>query len=327
MRLGTYLLRRLLWAVPTLVGITLVTFLMTRFAPGDPATARLEDSTAVRITPSEHARLRAYLELDRPVVVQYGRWLWRAVRLDFGRSWSSGRRVSDQIGERLPPTLAVAGAALLASLLVAIPAGLACAARAGGRFDRASGVICSGLYALPSYAAALALVAVVSVKLDWLPSSGRRSLNFDEFSAWGQFLDVVRHGVLITFSLAYPWTAYQIRFVRNHALEALGAPFVAAARAKGMSEWAVMMRHVLRHTSVALVTLVALVFPALLSGAVVLEYIFSWPGIGSLFVDSLFRRDYPVVMGLTVVTASAVLAANMVADALYALLDPRVRYD
>jgi len=327
MGMGAYLVRRLVLAVLTIVGITVVTFVMTRLAPGDPALARIGESAAIRMSATEYQQLREYLELDQPVVVQYGRWLNRVVRLDFGRSWSGGRPVAERIAERLGATLSLALLALGLSVAISIPLGLYSAARAGGWFDRLGGVLLYALYAIPNYVIAIVLIAVVSVKFGWLPVSGRRSPDFDLLPFWRQVLDLAKHYVLITLCFTYPVLAYQTRFVRNNALEILAAPFVRTARAKGVGDWGVYARHVFRNTLIPLVTLLGILFPVVVSGSVVLEYVFGWPGIGSLYVDSVLARDYPVVMGLTVVTAGAVLLGTLLADLSYGLVDPRVRYD
>lgn len=324
---GAYLIRRLLLAIPTLIGVTMVTFAMTRLAPGDPALARVGDSAAVRLSPGEYQQLRQYLDLDEPVAVQYGRWLARVARLDFGRSWSNGRPVLTRIGERIGATLTLAVLALGLALATSIPLGLYGAARVGGWFDRVSGVLLYGLYAVPNYVVAILLIAVVSVKLGWLPASGRRGPDYDLLDFWGRVGDLAQHYVLITICFSLPLLAYQTRFVRNNALEIAAAPFIRAARAKGVGEWALYTRHVLRNTLIPLVTMLGLLFPLVVSGSVILEVVFSWPGIGQLYVDAILARDYPLVMGLTTVTAVTVLLGTLLADMAYGLVDPRVRYE
>ena len=327
MDMRTYLVHRLLLAVVTITGITVVTFAMTRLAPGDPALARVGESAAVRMSATDYQQLREYLGLDQSVVVQYVRWLGRVSRLDFGRSWSGGRPVAERISERLVATASLALIALGLSAAVSIPLGLYSAARAGGWFDRVGGVLLYALYAIPNYVIAVVLIAVVSVKLGWLPVSGRRSPDHDLLPFWGQVLDLAKHYVLITICFTYPLLAYQTRMVRNNALEMLAAPFVRTALAKGAGDWRIYRRHVFRNTLIPWVTLMGMLFPMVVSGSVVLEYVFGWPGIGSLYVDSVLARDYPVVMGLTVLTAVAVLLGNLLADLSYGLLDPRVRYE
>ena len=323
---GSYLVRRLLLAIPTLIGLTLVTFVMTRLAPGDPALARMGEASATRLSPTEYQQLREYLQLDRPIVVQYGHWVARVFRLDFGRSWSGGRPVAQKIGERLGATLTLAVLSLGLALATSIPLGLYFAARAGGWLDRIGGVLLYALYAIPNYVLAIVLIAVVSVKLGWLPASGRQGPEHDLLPFWGRVFDLAKHYVLITICFTYPIMAYQVRFVRNNALEMVAAPFVRTARAKGVSERSIFVRHIFRNTLIPLVTLLGILFPLVVSGSVILEYVFSWPGIGQLYVDSILARDYPVVMGLTTVTAAMVLL-GMLADVTYGLVDPRVRYE
>jgi peptide/nickel transport system permease protein len=325
--MGPYLVRRVLLAIPTLIGVTLVTFLMTRLAPGDPALARVGETAAARLSPTEYQHLREYLGLEESVIVQYGRWLGRVARLDFGRSWATGQPVVKRISERLGATLSLAVIALGLALALSIPWGLYSAARAGRWFDRAGGLLLYALYAIPNYVVAIVLIAVVSVKWGWLPASGRRSPDYDLLPFWGRLLDLAKHYVLITICFTYPLLAYQVRFVRGNALEMAAAPFVRTARAKGVGEWGVYVRHVFRNTLIGLLTLLGILFPVVVSGSVVLEYVFGWPGIGSLYVDSIMARDYPVVMGLTVLTAVMVLLSTLLADVLYGVADPRVRYE
>ena len=327
MGMRAYLLRRVALAVPTLIGITLVTFVMTRLAPGDPALTRGDESAAARLAPTEYQQLRDYLGLDRPIIVQYGRWLGRLARLDFGRSWSGGRPVAEKIGGRLVATLSLAFISLGLAAAISVPWGLYSAARAGGWFDRVSGVLLYALYAIPNYVVAILLIAVVSVKLGWLPASGRRAPDYDLLPFWGRVLDLAKHYVLITICFTYPVLAYATRFVRNNALEIAAEPFVRTARAKGLGGWGVYTRHVFRNILISLLTLLGILFPLVVSGSVILEYVFGWPGIGQLYVDSILARDYPVVMGLTVVTAVMVLLGTLLADVSYGLADPRVRYD
>ncbi|MCP4594086.1 MAG: ABC transporter permease [bacterium] len=327
MGMGAYLVRRLLLAVVTLIGITLVTFMMTRLAPGDPALGSAGGDSAARLSATERQQLREYLGLDDPLTVQYGRWLSRVARLDFGRSWSSGQRVVDKIGGRLGATLSLAALSLTLAFSLAIPLGLYAAARAGRWLDRVGGVLAYAFYAIPNYVVAVALIALVSIKLDWLPASGRRSLDYESLSFWGQVADLVRHYILITLCFSLPILAYVFRFVRNNALETSTAPFVLTARAKGAGEWRVYTRHVLPNTLIPLVTLLGVLLPFMVSGSVILEYVFSWPGIGQLYVDSIMARDYPVVMGLAVITAALVLVGTLLADIAYGVIDPRVRHD
>lgn len=325
MGMKPYLIYRVLLAIPTLIGLTLVTFLMTRFAPGDPALARVDEASAIRLSATEYEQLREYLQLDRPVIVQYGHWLGRVLRLDFGRSWSSGRPVTERIGERLGATMSLAVISLGLALAISIPWGLYSAARADGWFDRVGGLVLYALYAIPNYVIAIVLIAVVSVKLGWLPASGRQSLDYELLSFWGRVFDLAKHYVLITICFTCPVLAYQVRFVRSNALEMAQAPFVRTARAKGVGEWGVFARHILPNTLIPLVTRLGILFPLLISGSVVLEFAFGWQGIGSLYLDSILARDCPMIMGLTMITAVMVLLGTLLADLAYGLVDPRVQ--
>lgn len=321
-----YVAKRLLLAGVTLVGITIVTFAVTRLAPGDPALEAVSRGGASTMSAEAYARLRTYYDLDQPMSRQYAAWLGRVVRLDFGRSFHDGRRVTDKVGERLPATLCLAGGAVVLSLAFAIPIGLASARRAGGVFDTVVGGVLAALYSVPRYVMAMLLIVVVGVHLDWFSPYGLRSDSFEDMSYPGKAADLARHFALIVFCFAYPLIAYQARFIRGNLLEVLGQDYIRTARAKGLSERAVLHRHAFRNTLLPLITVVGLLVPSALGGSVILETMFQWPGIGQLLFQAMTQRDYPVVMALTVVAAVVVLLCTLLADLTYALADPRVRY-
>ncbi len=321
-----YVAKRLLLAGMTLVGITIVTFAVTRLAPGDPAMEAVSRGGGATISAEDYARLRTYYELDQSVPRQYATWLGRVLRLDFGRSFHDGRRVTDKVGERLPATLCLAGGAVALSLAFAVPIGLASARRAGGVFDTVIGSVLAALYSVPRYVMAMVLIVVVGVHLDWFSPYGLRSDDFEGLSVPGKAADLARHFVLIVFCFAYPLFAYQARFIRGNLLEVLSQDYIRTARAKGLSERVIVHRHAFRNTALPLITLVGLLVPSALGGSVILETMFQWPGIGQLLFQAMTQRDYPVVMALTVVAAVVVLLCTLLADLIYALADPRVRY-
>ena len=323
--MGRYALKRIAWSVPTFIGITLVTFAVIHLAPGDPALSGMTSPGDTAMTSQTYVRLRSQFHLDDPLPIRYLRWVGGLLRFDFGNSFHDGQPVAGKVGGRLVPTLVLVGVSLGFSLLLAVPLGLVGAMHAGGWFDRLLGGACFGLYAVPRYVMASVLIALVGVRLGWAPFVGITSTDYAELSAWGKVLDLLKHNWLIGVCYAYPLIAYQTRFVRASALVVLGEDYIRTARAKGAGELRVAFWHVLPNVLVPLLTLVGLMLPAVVGGSVILEVMFSWPGMGRLLFDAILQRDYPVVMALAVLSAVVVLFGTLVVDLLYALVDPRVR--
>lgn len=321
-----YAAKRILLAVPTFLGITLVTFAVINLAPGDPALSGASLAGDSALTPETYARIRTQFHLDDPLPVRYVRWVSNLLCFDFGRSFHDGRAVSDKIAERLLPTILLTAAALVVSFLVSVPAGVHAAMHAGGWFDRLAGGACFGLYATPRYVMAMLLIVVVGVRLEWLPFMGIASDDYASLTAWGKFIDVLKHGVLIGICFAYPLIGYQTRFVRANVYAVLSEDYIRTARAKGASAFRVAYGHALRNALLPLLTLIGLMLPIVLGGSVILEVMFSWPGMGRLMFDAIMQRDYPVVMALAVLSAMVVLGGTLAVDLLYAAVDPRVRY-
>ncbi len=322
-----YLARRVASGLVTLFGITLVSFGVIQLAPGDPAqlqTAQIADAT---VSQRVYEQLRELYGLDRPLHVQYGKWMSRLVRGDLGNSFHDGRRVARKIGEALWPTLSVALLSLFATLVVALPLGIYAAVRQGRPFDRISSTLLYMLYSVPPYVMGMLLILYLGVKLDLLPFRGMRSDHFDSLSPWGQFWDVSRHYVMITFCFTFGNLAYYARFVRQNLLEVIRQDYVRTARAKGLPERTVILRHAFRNSLIPLISLIGLTFPFVLSGSVILEYMFNWPGLGRLYFESVLGRDYPTIMALNFITAVLVLVTTFVADLAYGWVDPRVSYE
>ncbi len=324
-----YLTRRLLLAIPTFLGITVITFAIVHLAPGDPLQSQSLDGVGgVGVSPQVYEQMRSYWGLDLPLYEQYARWLGRLVRLDFGQSFTDHRPVLEKIAERLPWTLSLAVVSLGLGLAAAIPIGVWSAVRRGGWFDRVSGTLLFGAYSVPNYVMALGLVMlVVWWPIDWLPTGGVRSDDFDRLTTVGKLGDLAKHYFLITFCFAYPSVAYQARFVRGSMLEVLRQDYMRTAAAKGLASGGVVWGHGFRNALMPLVTMLGLLFPTLMSGSVILEVIFNWPGIGRLFYSAVGQRDYPTVMALSVMGAGMVLVGTLLADVGYCLVDPRVRVD
>lgn len=320
----SYVLRRLFYGAITFLGITIVVFTLIHAAPGDPVHFYI-GLGGVRPPAEVIEQIRREYQLDQPLAKQYLHWLRRAVTLDFGRSITDRDLVSHRISKRVSNTVVLNLLALLISLAIAIPAGLMSALRANRWFDRGTGFFFLLLYSLPSFWVALLLMEFFSVKLGVLPLYGMTSQDYDQLSAAGKILDRLHHFALPVTTLAYAQLAIFARFSRSALLEVIHQDFITAARAKGLSESAVVLRHAFRNALIPLISLLGLAIPYLISGSVIVEQIFQWDGVGRLYFESVLARDYPTVMGLTVLTALVTLAANLLADLLYGAADPRIR--
>jgi peptide/nickel transport system permease protein len=319
----SYLLRRMLAAVSTLIGITIITFLVLHLTPGEPGPATAMDTRGP--DPATTQALRQRYGLDRPLASQYLSWVSRVVRLDFGRSLVDHRPVRERILERLPRTLALNLAALAVIFAVAIPLGALSAARRGSPGDRAGGITLYALYALPSFWVALLLQASLAVGLGWFPLAGMSSPGASEWNPILRWLDSGWHMVLPVFCLSYGSLAFFARFARANLLDALATRSLRAARARGLGPGRLLWRHALAQAWIPFLTLAGLLIPTLVSGSVLIERIFAWPGLGGLMYESLFTRDYPTILGLTTLTAVLVVTGTFLADTLYLVADPRLR--
>lgn len=317
----SFMLRRLASAVPTVIGISLVAFLILNLLPSDPLLTWAPGGAS----PSAEtlARLQAELRADRPAAARYAAWAGDLLRGDLGRSIVDGRPVGTVVAEALPWTLVLNLCALLAIYGLAVPFGLLGASAPGSRTDRLGGLVLLILYALPSFAAALLLQETFAVRLGLLPLQG----SIDPERGGGilaRATDVGRHALLPAVCLALTGWAFVARYARAAFRSVLGREFLSVARSKGMSRrraW----RHVLANTAVPFITLLAGIVPGLVGGSLVVESVFSWPGLGRLYVASVEGRDYPVVLGLTMLAALLVLAGNLLVDLLYLAVDPRIR--
>ena len=322
----TYTLRRLVYLVPTLLGITLITFLVVNLAPGDPVEMVNMGMIDSRISPESYQGMLKLYGLDKPMHVRYGIWLKRLVTLDFGTSFLDHRPVLVKIRERLPATLILNITSMFFAIVIALPLGLWAALKRNTPFDKLSGTALYMLYSLPEFWVALLLILLFGVKLKLLPIYGIETIDIRDAGTWPWIVDRIRHMILPVVCLTYGSLAFLSRFVRGATLEVIRQDYVRTARAKGLEERQVVYRHVFKNTLIPVVTLLGLLLPALFSGSIILEYVFSWPGIGELFFDSVSSRDYPVIMGLSFITAVIVLLSTLIADLLYAWADPRVIY-
>jgi peptide/nickel transport system permease protein len=311
-----YLLRRLASMVPVVLVVSVVVFSLIHLTPGDPVAIMLREEA----DPATAAALRAALGLDRPLPIQYLTWLGRAARGELGRSIRTNQPVSQAILERLPVTLTLAAAATLLALLVALPAGIVSAVRRNSLADVAGTVAALSGVSLPNFWLAILLIFVFSVTLGWLPPLGWVSPLRDP---WGGLRSLVLPAVTLGTAMA----AVVMRMTRSSLLEVLQLDFVRTARAKGLREGGVLLRHALRNALIPVVTVVGLQAGALLGGAIITETVFALPGVGRLLVDAIFQRDFPLVQGVVLFLALNFLVINLAVDLAYAVLDPRIRYD
>jgi peptide/nickel transport system permease protein len=320
-----YIVRRLLYALLTFLGITVATFTLIHSVPGDPITFYIGRSGTGGIPPAVIAEIRKEFRLDRPLPVQYLYWLRGAMTFDFGISVVDRREVRDRILEKLPNTFVLNFSAFAIAALLGIPLGFWSARRSGRLIERTSAVGFFLLYSLPSFWVALLLMQLLSVRYQLLPLFGMTSDDYLDLPPGAQLADRLRHLVLPVITMTYAQLAIFARFSKSALTEVIRQDFITAARAKGAGEVAVLVRHAFRNALLPLITLLGLSVPYLISGSVIVEEIFQWDGVGLLYIQSVLSRDYPTVMGLTVITAVVTLIASLAADVLYAIADPRVR--
>lgn len=316
--MGRYVARRLIQAIPLLFGISLISFAILKAVPGGP-TAAYEGNPS--FTDEDLRRLEAAFGLDQPVHVQYINWLTHFVQGDWGYSYSGGQPVLQLILERLPNTLWLTIASYLAVLAIAIPIGVLTATRQYSWFDHVVTGSTFAFLSTPTFWLGLLLLLFFGLQLRWLPLGGIQTLGTDF-----DLIDRLRHLILPVATLALVQIGSYTRFLRANMLETIHQDFMRTARAKGLTERVIVMRHGLKNAAIPLVTVAALDLPDLFAGALVTEQIFGWPGMGRLFWDSATRSDYPVLMGILAITSTLIVLANLIADVLYGYLDPRIRY-
>ena len=303
-----FLVRRLLLTLPVLLGVATLVFALIHLIPGDPAQAILGETASAE----DVAALRETLGLDRPLLEQYGGFLRNAARGDLGTSLRSNAPVAEEITARLPATLELAAAAMLVAIGVSIPLGIIAAVRRGTIVDHAATTVALTGISIPNFWLGPLLALVFAVELGWLPVSGRGTL---------------AHLVLPAISLGAALAAILARMTRASLLEELREPYVQAARARGASNARAVLRHAFRNSLIPVVTIIGLQFGAVLTGAVITETIFAWPGIGRLLIQSIGFRDYPMVQGCILLIAVTYVTVNLITDLLYGVLDPRIRLE
>lgn len=326
-----YLIRRLLMAAATLLLITFVVYGLIRLMPGDPLLVQLENMGPDKVPQAEDLeRMREMFGLNKPWYVAYFSWLGNTLQGDLGDSLSRNAPVASIIAGRIGPTLILSISSLFLTYLLAIPMGLFASARSGKPDERILSTVLYMLYSLPSFVAALLLQVLFAIRLNGtafeLPLFGIASDNYAELSFGGQMLDLLKHAILPVTCYTYGSLAYYSRFVRANLQEVVRQDYIRTARAKGVGPMKVLLQHAFRNTLIPLVTMIGLTLPSLLSGAIILEQIFSWPGMGMLFFESIRERDYPTLMGLMLMFSVLTLIGQLLADLLYAVVDPRVSY-
>jgi len=311
----SYITRRLLLAIPTVFAIATIVFLLMRVVPGDPALLIIGPFA----TPEQVEKLRVQFGLDKPLVQQYVTWLWGLVRGDWGKSFQTRSPVLPLLAERFPKTLLLTVFGLLISLAIGVPLGILAATRTHTVVDYLSTATAVFGISMPMFWLAIVLQLIFAVSLHWLPLSG---------SGKGLLtLDNLWHLVLPAFSLGLPYAAQYLRFARSSLLEILGLDYIKVARSKGLSEWRVVYLHALRNALIPIVTLLGLRIPWMIGGAVVIETIFAWPGMGSLVVRAIYNRDFHVIEGFMVFLAIMVVLSNLMVDVLYGVINPTVKYN
>ncbi len=320
-----HLVRRALQAIPLLIGIVTLIFIILHLAPGDPTTAYFHPD----IPPDVLDRMRAGLGLDEPLHVQYLHWLKAFLTGDFGYSYTHHRPVAEVIADTLPNTLLLGGVSLLVIFGVGCSVGSLQAVRQYGPVDSLLTLVTLFLYSMPGFWLGLMLILAASTWLVWmgLPVSGMTSVDHSALGPLGRAADLAGHLVLPVTALGLASAAGVARFTRGEMLEVIRQDFIRTARAKGLPEREVILRHALPNAMIPVISLLGLYLPLLFGGAVVIEVVFSWPGMGRMMYDAVLARDYPLVMASSFLFAVLVIAGNLVADLLYAMADPRIRYD
>lgn len=327
-----YIARRLLQAIPLLLGILTLVFVIVHLAPGDPAARYLQPS----VPPEVLEQLRRNWGLDQPIHIQYLTWLKSFFTGDLGVSLAQNRPITAILAERIPNTLILSGAALLLIFGIGIAVGIVQAIRQYSKLDNILTLLTLFVYSMPSFWLALMLILLLAYKVHqvgwWpdaltFPASGMISIDYDLMGFWGKLGDRLHHLVLPSIALGVASAASIARYMRSSMLDVIRQDYIRTARAKGLPERVVILKHALKNALLPIISLLGLYLPFLFSGAVLVEYVFAWPGMGRTIVDAIHQRDYPLVMATTFVFATIVVVANLIADVLYAVVDPRIRYD
>ena len=320
-----YILRRLLLIPPMLLGISIISFVIMQLAPGDPAS--LNAAMNLKVDPGYIERLRQSYGLNDPLYLQYWHWLSRLCRLDFGNSFMDNRKVLDVILERLPATFLLSGLSLVLLFVLAVPMGVAAAYYQNRLADRFVMIFTFIGFSMPSFWFALMLMLLFGVKWNLLPISGMEDINAEFMPWYARGWDLISHLLLPLMVTTFGGLASISRYARSSMLEVIRQDYIRTARAKGLSEFQVVFRHALPNALIPVVTLLGLALPGMIGGSFIIETIFAWPGMGRLGFEAVFSHNYPLLMGIGIITAFLTLLGNLLADVAYGVLDPRIRYD
>jgi len=323
--MGRYIFKRIMALAALLLGITVITFAVIHLAPGKPTD--LEAQFNPKVSMEARERIAHLYGLDKPLHVQYIEWLKRFARLDFGISFMDSRPVMQKILERIPITLTIELFSVILILLIGIPIGISSAVKEGSFYDKGMTVFVFTGFAVPTFWLSLILMDFLGARWGILPISGIKSLEFDKFSFLEKFIDMAKHLALPVFVSAFGGLAGISRYMRSSMLNVLKQDYIRTARAKGLPEKEVLYKHALKNALLPIVTILGLSVPGLIGGSVIFESIFSIPGMGRLFYESVMARDYPVIMGVLVIGAVLTLLGNLLADISYAAVDPRIKLE
>ncbi len=322
-----YIIKRILLLFPTLLGISLVTFMVMQLAPGDPVSLNQGGMMSNKMSVEVIEKVREMYGLNDPLIVQYGNWLKRIVTFDFGNSFQNGEPVLERIASRLPITLLINIITIVLIYLIAIPIGVFSAKYHNTKYEKATTLALFLMYSLPSFWVGLLLIVFFGVFLDLLPIYGIVSDGFSDYSFMGKVGDLLSHIILPVITLVYGGLAYISKFVKNGLLEEMQEDYVTLARAKGIKENVILWKHAFRNSMIPIVTILATTLPALIGGSVIIESIYSLPGIGLLYYEAILARDYPIIMTLSFITAFLTLISLILADILYVVVDPRINFN
>lgn len=313
--MGKIILKRMLQAIPMLIFISIISFFLVKFAPGDPVQAYVTP----KMSHQQVERVRHNLGLDKPIIIQYFIWSGNMLKGNLGYSLSNYRPVTTEISERLPATLGLMGTSLMLSLVLGITFGLLSARYKNKVFDKIITILSYVGISIPGFWFAMILIVLFSLKLHWLPSVGMHTIGEDSA------LDVIKHGIMPCIVLSIQNTAIVTRYVRTNAVEQMKEDYVRTAIGKGLSNKKVFFKHVLKNALLPVITILGMSLPDLVAGAFITETVFGWPGMGRLGINAIFSFDYPVIMAITMFSSIMLILGNLLADLLYEIADPRIR--
>jgi peptide/nickel transport system permease protein len=312
-----YVVKRLLYAIPVFLGITFVIYLLINLAPGGPLAIL---ASSGEMSQADLEAMKVTLGLDKPIVVRYFLWLVDLFRGDLGTSYRTSQDVAMMISQRIIPSLTLTGVGILGAIIIGIPLGIISAYKPNSIWDHISTFVAFIGASVPSFFLSLLLIYILAVKMKWFPTSGMYS------SGGGDVMDMLHHLALPAFACGIQPIGNYIKQTKSSVLEVLNEEYIKTARSKGLTNTVIILKHAFRNALIPIVTTVSLSIPFLIGGAVVVEQIFAWPGIGSLMITAITSRDYPVIMGVAVLICVVVLVANLILDLVYAALDPRIEF-